>query len=400
LRISGLISGGVAAIVFLFAAMLGTTMTKARTGYCAGGMGVHRTVALDTEGGARFGSSHGRNRNFLKQGEVVLTFDDGPVPGKTNKVLHTLEKHCAKATFFMVGSMARNNASLARKVIAKGHTVGVHSYSHRNLGHMTASAAIDDVERSIRAIHDAAGPATAPFFRFPYLSENKAVNTTLNRQDYGVFAIDVDSLDYRMPNPSAMVNRVMSELKQKGKGIILLHDIQAVTANGLDQLLDRLNAEGYKLVHVRSRGRTSPKPLLLADASEKNSSTARTPNAISNNSSRQHKSRNAVRKRTGLARIRQGHVKLARLSPDTGSGISGNSQTMKAALLFNQTFRASVKKRILDKNTPSARREKPQNKRVTLGSRHLKPKQNPAIRLAVRNRNAFRKALKQRFITN
>ncbi len=229
------------------------------------GIGVSRTVFLNTNGGARFGSSHGGHRNFLRKKEVVLTFDDGPVPGKTAKVLAALERHCTKATFFMVGRMAANNPRLVKQVLARGHTVGVHSYSHRNLGQTNAKAAIQDVHRAIKAIHRAAGRTTTAFFRFPYLSENRSVNSMLKQRNYGVFAVDVDSKDYKISNPSTLVNRVMSELNRKGKGIILMHDIQNVTANGLDQLLTRLDKAGYRIVHIRgSGGRTIEEPILLA----------------------------------------------------------------------------------------------------------------------------------------
>lgn len=231
--------------------------------------GVHRTVTLNTAGGKRYGKSHGGAQDFLRAKEVVLTFDDGPMPNITPKVLHELDKHCAKATFFMVATMAKNNPSLARKVANKGHTVGIHSYSHKNLGQVSGANAISDVNRSITAIEKAVGRDVAPFFRFPYLSENKSVNQHLKGLGYGVFAIDVDSLDYKFSNPTSMVNRVMSELNRKGKGIILMHDIQKVTANGLGQLLDRLNKGGYKIVHIRGRGGKDQKaPILVSSAAE------------------------------------------------------------------------------------------------------------------------------------
>lgn len=260
-------AGKCAAVVGLALLMLGSPASQhqSHASGCGGKLGVSRTVTLDTVGGARFGASHGGQKNFLGPGEVVLTFDDGPVSGTTPRVLHELQKHCAKATFFMVGRMARNNPELVRKIVNAGHTVGAHSDSHRNLGSTNAKAAIEDVDRSIHSINKAAGRKVAPFFRFPYLSENRAVNAYLKKRDYGVFAIDIDSLDYRFSNSSALVNRVMSELDRKGRGIILLHDIQKVTANGLGELLNRLEQGGYKLVHVKGRGgREISDPVVMA----------------------------------------------------------------------------------------------------------------------------------------
>ena len=219
-------------------------------------LGVHRTVNLNTSGGKRYGSSHGRDVRFLKKKEVVLTFDDGPVPTTTNKILHELEQHCAKATFFMVGSMVRANPSTAKRVAAKGHTIGVHSDTHQNLGLVGGGVAVPDVDRSIKTIKSTISRNYAPFFRFPYLSENQAVNRHLAGKGYGVFAIDVDSKDYKFSSTNSLVNRVMSELKRQGdRGIILLHDIKKVTANGIGPLLDRLHQDGYKLVHIKGRGK-------------------------------------------------------------------------------------------------------------------------------------------------
>ena len=268
----------ISSVLFFLAVIVGTGLAsvsatdQAQAAYCKPGakLGVSRTVTLKTGGGARFGSSHGGHRNFLRDKEVVLTFDDGPIPATTNKVLHELERHCTKATFFMVGQMAKNYPSMVRKVLAKGHTVGIHSYSHRNLGQTNAKTAVQDVDRSIKAINKAAGRKVTAFFRFPYLSENRAVNNYLKKRNYGVFAIDVDSLDYRMSSPNSMVNRIMSELRRKGRGIILMHDIKKVTANGLGQLLTRLNDEGYKLVHIKgSGGKALPEPYLVAGNDEK-----------------------------------------------------------------------------------------------------------------------------------
>ncbi|MEM7068185.1 MAG: polysaccharide deacetylase family protein [Pseudomonadota bacterium] len=264
------ISWAINAIAALAIATVGnfTTINSAEAAYCKGGdkIGVSRTVTLSTKGGKRFGSSHGGHKSFLKDKEVVLTFDDGPIPATTNKILHELDRHCAKATFFMVGQMAKNNPKMVRKVLNKGHTVGVHTYSHRNLGQTNNKIAIQEVDRSIRAVKKAAGRDVAAFFRFPYLSENRAVNSYLKKRDYGVFAIDVDSLDYKFSNSGSMVNRVMSELKRKGRGIILLHDIKKVTARGIDELLTRLNDNGYKIVHIKGRkGKSAPEPFVVAE---------------------------------------------------------------------------------------------------------------------------------------
>jgi len=354
-------------------------VSEAQAASCRGGkgIGVHRTVRLNPTGGKRYGKSHGGAQDFLRKREVVLTFDDGPISSTTNKVLHALDQHCAKATFFMVASMAKNNPSLARKVANKGHTIGIHSYNHKNLGHLSGAKAVSDVNRSITAIEKAVGRDVAPFFRFPYLSENRTVNQHLKNLGYGVFAIDVDSLDYKFTKPASMVNRVMSELNRKGKGIILLHDIQKVTANGIAHLLDRLNDEGYKLVHIRGHGGKDPKePTVMASVStEKNDSRPARKNT-----------------RTGAWTLRA--------SIDETKAARKKSTVLARLPNRRNPVRRAVKKRIIVSQTKPAA-NKPQRRqgvtRLTPQERFRK-NQTRALEKLKKNKQAFRNAIKSRII--
>ncbi len=346
--------------------------------------GVHRTVTLNTAGGKRYGKSHGGAQDFLKHKEVVLTFDDGPVPNITPKVLHELDKHCVKATFFMVATMAKNNPSLARKVANKGHTVGIHSYSHKNLGQVSGAKAISDVNRSITAIEKAVGRDVAPFFRFPYLSENRSVNQHLKGLGYGVFAIDVDSLDYKFSNPTSMVNRVMSELNRKGKGIILMHDIQRVTANGLGQLLTRLNKEGYKIVHIRGRGGKDPSaPVLVSSASE----TKKTPKPIvvaSLETKEKPETTWTLRKSVDVPAKKAKKTK---------------KRSVKKALTNRKNpIRAKVKKRIIVASAKPAKRVKKQKVAKVTAQDVFKRNKAKALKQFAKNKQAFRAAIKKRII--
>lgn len=346
--------------------------------------GVHRTVTLNTAGGKRYGKSHGGAQDFLRAKEVVLTFDDGPVPNITPKVLHELDKHCAKATFFMVATMAKNNPALARKVANKGHTVGIHSYSHKNLGHVSGTNAINDVNRSITAIEKAVGRDVAPFFRFPYLSENRSVNQHLKGLGYGVFAIDVDSLDYKFSNPTSMVNRVMSELNRKGKGIILMHDIQKVTAKGLGQLLTRLDKEGYKIVHIKGRGGKDPKAPVLISSNVKTKSKPK-PIVVA-----------------ALAPKEKPEFKWKlRKSVDvpTKKAKKTKKRSVKKALTNRKNpIRAKVKKRIIVASAKPAKRVKKQKVAKVTAQDVFKRNKAKALKQFAKNKQAFRAAVKKRFI--
>jgi peptidoglycan/xylan/chitin deacetylase (PgdA/CDA1 family) len=213
-------------------------------------LGVARTIKIDTQGGPWIGGRHG-DSDLLRPGEVVLTFDDGPIPLTTRRILAALAAECTKATFLMVGRMAAAYPEMVRQVAAAGHTVGTHTWSHPNLALMAAARVKGQIERAISTVQKAAGAPIAPFFRYPYLSSTGRTVAYLKGRNIAQLAVDIDSLDYLTRIPHRVVSGTMARLKAKGKGIILLHDIHASTARALPELLARLKAEGYRVVHLR-----------------------------------------------------------------------------------------------------------------------------------------------------
>ena len=151
-------------------------------------LGVERVVEIDTTAGPIYGAftKFSRETSFLGPKEVVLTFDDGPAPAITRSVLATLDTFCTKATFFNVGRMAIAYPSMVKDVLARGHTVGAHTWSHpMALGRLKTEAARDEIERGFAAIALAAGQPIAPFFRFPGLGDNQALLTYLQSRGIG-----------------------------------------------------------------------------------------------------------------------------------------------------------------------------------------------------------------------
>ena len=217
---------------------------------CRGGIGVSRTVEIDTSAGPRFGLMQYRGNDFLKEKEVVLTFDDGPLRPHTKPVLDALSAHCTRATFFMVGRMAIADPEMVREVARRGHTIGTHTWSHANLHALSPDRAQAQIELGLSAVEKALGKPVAPFFRFPYLADTKALLAHLELRGIASFSIDIDSYDYRTPNAGTVYSNVMNALSARGKGIILFHDIQPSTARGLKRLLDDLRARGFKIVHL------------------------------------------------------------------------------------------------------------------------------------------------------
>jgi peptidoglycan/xylan/chitin deacetylase (PgdA/CDA1 family) len=229
-------------------------------------LGVSRTVEIDTTGGPGFGFEHFKQHDFLREGEVVLTFDDGPWPTTTQQVLKALADHCVKATFFPIGLHAMYEPAIIKQVAAAGHTVGSHTYCHKDLTLTKGTCAFygkvvpweydpkEEIEKGISAVALALGPGVqAPFFRFPALRHPPELVKYLGERNIGIFSTDMDAFDFKFRTPDKVVASVMARLKKHGKGIILMHDFQKHTAAAVPELLNQLKANGYKIVHMRPK---------------------------------------------------------------------------------------------------------------------------------------------------
>jgi peptidoglycan-N-acetylglucosamine deacetylase len=211
-----------------------------------------RVVEIDTTGGPGFGFEHFKTHDFLKPGEVVLT-DDGPWPGNTPAVLAALASHCLKATFFPIGKHAMWHPEILKQVAAQGHSIGTHTWSHANLATKSIDEGKTEIEMGISAVHHALGGPNASFFRFPALKHPPELVTYLGQRNVGIFSTDMDSFDFRMRRPEQVIHSVLAKLAKHGKGIVLLHDFQHPTSVALPELLARLKANGYKIVHMKSK---------------------------------------------------------------------------------------------------------------------------------------------------
>ena len=227
----------------------------------SGGLGVSRIVEIDTSGGPLYGddSVFTREESFLGPKEVVLTFDDGPIPRITEPILDTLDKFCTKATFFSVGRMAIAYPATVKDVLARGHTLGSHTWSHPfNLKHSAIERARDEIEKGFAAVALAAGEPIAPFFRFPGLSDSDAMLALLQNRGIAAFTVDVISNDSYIGNAGRLTERTLHEIEKRDGGIILFHDIKAATAKALPEILSRLKAKGFKVVHMRPKSTYTP----------------------------------------------------------------------------------------------------------------------------------------------
>ncbi|HZC55879.1 MAG TPA: polysaccharide deacetylase family protein [Xanthobacteraceae bacterium] len=217
-------------------------------------LGISRVVQIDTTGGPAFGTEHFKQYDFLRDKEVVLTFDDGPWPENTPAVLKALADNCAKATFFEIGEHATWRPDLTKTLIAAGMTVGSHTWSHKDLARNPYAKDIEqakqEIEMGVSAVTMAADHPIAPFFRFPDLQQPPDLITYLGTRNIATFSTDIDSFDFKIHKPDDVIKSVLTKLEKNGKGILLMHDFQKGTAEAMPQLLAQLKANGYKIVHM------------------------------------------------------------------------------------------------------------------------------------------------------
>jgi peptidoglycan/xylan/chitin deacetylase (PgdA/CDA1 family) len=188
----------------------------------------------------------------LQDREIVLTFDDGPVEDGTDLILDVLARECVKATFFMIGINAAEAPELAKRVYDEGHTVGFHTFSHPDVETIPFETAKEDINKGMSAVKDALGEGRypAPFYRPPYLSMTKELERYLNSRGIMVWSIDADSDDWATAKDRELLSQTLDRLEKAGKGILLMHDIQPITARVLPKLLVELKKRNFRIVHV------------------------------------------------------------------------------------------------------------------------------------------------------
>jgi peptidoglycan/xylan/chitin deacetylase (PgdA/CDA1 family) len=228
--------------------------------------GLSRTIAIDSSGGRFFGRLQYKESAPLRRNEVVLTFDDGPHPKYTRIILDVLDRHCVKATFFTVGRMALFMSNGVKAAAKRGHTIATHTWSHpRDLAKLPLEEAKVEIEKGFVATSYVLGETIAPFFRYPGLNHSPELNDYLASRNISVWSVDVVSDDTRAGlTPDQLINQAMERVRRMHGGIVLFHDLKAVTAEAMDSFLTQLKLEGYKIVHVVSNTSYQPNPALVA----------------------------------------------------------------------------------------------------------------------------------------
>lgn len=186
------------------------------------------------------GSSSGRY--------VALTFDDGPVASNTTRLLDMLKRRNIKATFYVLGTRVQNNKSLVKRMVAEGHELGNHTWTHGKLTTMSDTKVRWELDKTRDAIVAATGvkPRT---MRPPYGALSTRQRSMIFREyGYPTILWDVDPEDWKKPGVSVIRNRILSGTRNGS--IILLHDLHSSSVDAVPSTIDALLNKGYKFVTV------------------------------------------------------------------------------------------------------------------------------------------------------
>ena len=217
-------------------------------------LGTSRVLPIDFGAYQQLGRMQYPDSLPLNDKEVVITFDDGPLPPFTDQVLDILAAQCVKATFFMVGEMAHSFPAAVRRVYEEGHTIGTHSDHHPvGFGKLPLERMHHEIDGGIADVSAAFGGDSrylAPFFRIPGLERSDLLESELAERGLIIFSADVVADDWHNIPPSKIISLAMSRLERRGRGILLLHDIHPRTVAALPGLLAQLKAQGYRVVQA------------------------------------------------------------------------------------------------------------------------------------------------------
>lgn len=189
--------------------------------------------------------------DLLAPGEVILTFDDGPHPSRTRRVLDMLDRECVQATFFLIGREAEDYPDRVHAIRARGHTIGGHSWDHPYLSQRPVADAVANIEAGMAAIEAVTGEPVL-MFRFPFIDTSPELSEAVWQAGYLDVTVTVDGADWLDQSLEASVGRVMAGLEARGRrGIILMHDPYWDSDKRTRLLLKALKAENYKVVALQ-----------------------------------------------------------------------------------------------------------------------------------------------------
>lgn len=241
---------------------------------CAGNpdaIGTSRVIAIKYGDYTKLGRLQYPQTLPLVDHEVALTFDDGPMRLLSDKALDILNSQCVKVTYFLIGEMAHYFPDIVRREYASGDAIGTHSEHHPlPFNRLSDEQVQQEIDGGIASVGAALGDPKelAPFFRIPGFGRNATVEQELAKRKLIVFSTDIVADDwFRHITPEQIVQRAMSRLEKRGRGILLLHDIHPATVLALADLLQQLKTNGFHIVQVVPAGPGRPEtPVAPAEA--------------------------------------------------------------------------------------------------------------------------------------
>jgi peptidoglycan/xylan/chitin deacetylase (PgdA/CDA1 family) len=239
----------------IVAIALATTVLFAATAHARdcgpGTLGTSRTLILSTAD--TVGIGHRYPALGLAHGEIILTFDDGPLPETTPAIIDILAKECVQATFFMIGKRAEAHAELAKRVREAGHSIGSHSYTHRELNELPFNDARQDIQRGYEAVEKAAFGSIADrprLIRFPGFKSTPELVSFVHSHHGTVVDVNISPADWRGQPANVTFERLKQLLDRQDRGILILHDSQRETVKLLPMLITEMKARNMRVVHL------------------------------------------------------------------------------------------------------------------------------------------------------
>lgn len=188
--------------------------------------------------------------------QIALTYDDGPNDPFTLKLLDVLNRYSVKATFFLIGKYVDQRPDIARELIAQGHVVGNHTYTHPNLIFRNSRQVKEEIDRCDRSLRDAIGDARAPLFRPPFGGRRPATLRTIRAAGLLPVMWNITGYDWNAKTADAIEQKIVP--KVRGGDVVLLHDgghlqfgaDRSFTVQATDRLISRFHNEGYEFVTI------------------------------------------------------------------------------------------------------------------------------------------------------
>lgn len=186
-------------------------------------------------------------RANLPNGQFAFTFDDGPHPSNSKKILDILDNFGVKATYFAIGRNVNAYPNIAKETMDRGHSYGSHSMNHLNLPKQSNHTIIKEIIGGHDLVVKTVGK-NFPFFRYPYGARTKWMKSLLKENKLSSFLWNIDTLDWKYKNPEVLYNNIIKQINTQKGGIILFHDIHPQTVTVLPRVLNYIQSNQYKTV--------------------------------------------------------------------------------------------------------------------------------------------------------